>query len=116
MSSRSRLVHELKTWSEYYGHVESGSKTFEIRLDDRDFQEGDFLMLQEWDPKTREYTGRWLFRTVTYRTPPGCSFVLDRHVVLGMRPPHLRETLMAVQQIEAQRAAAARDASGKKTA
>ena len=36
---------------EYFESIWDGSKTFECRLNDRDFHTGDYLLLQEWDPK-----------------------------------------------------------------
>lgn len=47
----SRRVHELKIWPQYYARVANGSKTFEIRHNDRDYQSGDKVILREWDPK-----------------------------------------------------------------
>lgn len=61
-------VHALKTWPEYFEAVFDGRKTFELRRDDRGFQEGDLLVLLEWNPATKQYTGRMLERRVTYVT------------------------------------------------
>lgn len=58
--------HGLKTWPEFYEKVEDGSKTFELRKNDRGFKVGDTLVLQEWDPIKKEFTGRQLERTVSY--------------------------------------------------
>ena len=55
-----------KVWPEYFEKILSGEKTFEVRLGDFDIQEGDTLMLEEWNPKTKEYTGRSIQKTVTY--------------------------------------------------
>ena len=41
-------------------------KNFELRLNDFEIQEGDSLILEEWDPETKQYTGRALERNVTY--------------------------------------------------
>lgn len=43
-------LHELKIWPRFFDAVESGSKTFEIRWDDRGFQAGDDVALREWKP------------------------------------------------------------------
>lgn len=45
------MIHELKIWPQYYSRVKDGSKTFEIRENDRGFQQGDEVVLKEWDPK-----------------------------------------------------------------
>lgn len=60
--------HELKTWPEYFAKIADGSKTFEIRLNDRDFRVDDFLLLREWEPHQKAYTGRTLRAKVTYLT------------------------------------------------
>lgn len=59
-------VHHLKTWPQHFRAVEKGSKTFEVRKDDRDFQVADVLILQEWEPATKQYTGRELSARVGY--------------------------------------------------
>lgn len=43
-------VHELKIWPVYYQAVRNGSKTFELRKNDRGFQKGDRVVLREFDP------------------------------------------------------------------
>ncbi len=57
---------EKKTWPEYFEKVLSGDKTFEFRLADWECNEGDTLVLREWDPTTKEYTGREIEKTVSY--------------------------------------------------
>lgn len=47
-----------KIWGEYFELVKSGKKKFELRLADFDIEEGDVLVLQEYDPEKKEYTGR----------------------------------------------------------
>jgi hypothetical protein len=44
------MRHELKTWPQFFARLVDGSKTFEIRKDDRVFQAGDTLVLREYDP------------------------------------------------------------------
>lgn len=57
---------EKKIWPGYFDEVLSGNKTFEVRLYDFDVNEGDLLVLREWDPKTKKYTGRSIKRQVGY--------------------------------------------------
>jgi hypothetical protein len=59
-------VHHLKTWPDLYAEVDSGRKTCDVRKDDRGFDVGHTLVLQEWDPATEAYTGRWTIRLVTH--------------------------------------------------
>jgi hypothetical protein len=64
--------HDLKVWPKPFSAVLSDSKKYEIRESrDRDFREGDELMLREWDPETEQYTGRHILATVTYMTRGG---------------------------------------------
>lgn len=57
---------EKKCWSEYFKKILSGEKNFELRLADWQCQPGDVLVLREWDPETKEYTGRQIEKEVTY--------------------------------------------------
>lgn len=83
MSTGMSKTHELKCHPAPFAAVMDGSKPFEWRKDDRGFQVGDTLHLKEWDPRTEPieddpldgefcqrvpigYTGRELFRRVTY--------------------------------------------------
>lgn len=57
---------EKKTWPKYFQKILDGDKSFELRLADFDCKENDILVLREWDPKTKEYTGRKMEKKVTY--------------------------------------------------
>jgi len=57
---------EKKTWPEYFEKVLSGEKNFDLRLADFDCEAGDILVLREWDPKLKEYTGREIEKKVSY--------------------------------------------------
>ena len=59
-------VHKLKVWSEFMDDLINGNKTFEIRLNDRNFQVGDTLLLQEYDNENKVYLSRSLIVKVTY--------------------------------------------------
>jgi len=50
-------IHK-KVWLEYFEQIISGKKKFELRLADFEVNEGDILVLEEWDNKKKEYTGR----------------------------------------------------------
>ncbi len=47
--SRQVKRHLLKSWPEYFEKLIDGTKTFEIRKNDRDFQVGDELEIYLWD-------------------------------------------------------------------
>ncbi len=61
-------THVLRTHPEPFAAVWAGTKTFEIRKDDRDFRDGDTLVLREFDPQTYKYSGREVQAEVTWRT------------------------------------------------
>lgn len=50
------MKHDLKIWPQYYCRVADGSKTFEVRHNDRGFQPGDEVELREYDPTLVEYS------------------------------------------------------------
>jgi hypothetical protein len=53
-------VHLLKIHPCYFKEVASGKKTFELRINDRDYKSGDTLRLREYDPESKEFTGRFV--------------------------------------------------------
>ena len=57
---------EKKAWPESFAKVADGSKSFDLRLADFGCNAGDVLVLREWDPDTKQYTGRQLEKTVSY--------------------------------------------------
>ncbi len=65
------IAHELKTWPDPFRAVASGRKKHEVRKFDRNFEVGDLLILQEYDPNTNLYSGQELKVHVSYITPPG---------------------------------------------
>lgn len=86
------MDHELKIWPQYYARVDDGSKTFEIRENDRNFQFGDTVTLREWDPEPmnavvpgsppKGYTDRPMLKFKI-----GYVYVLDSHrVVFSLLP------------------------------
>ena len=78
-------THELKTVNPHFTDAWNGKKLFEIRKDDRGFQDGDILWLREYIPNTlhdvqndcliliddNPYTGRELICHVIYILPAG---------------------------------------------
>ena len=62
------MTHTLKIDPIYFQPVLDRKKTFEIRFNDRNYQVGDAVVLQEYDGKTDQYTGRSLSATITYVT------------------------------------------------
>lgn len=56
-------IHK-KIWPEYFRLIRSGKKKCELRLADFKLRPGDILVLDEWDPKKKKYTGKSLRRKV----------------------------------------------------
>ena len=59
-------IIKKKTWPDLFNDVKSGKKKIDLRLADFDVQEGDILVLQEWDPQAGQYTGREIKKKVKY--------------------------------------------------
>lgn len=55
-----------KCWPEAFEKVLSGKKDVELRLNDEEISEGDTLVLEEYNPEKKEYTGRTIERKVGY--------------------------------------------------
>ncbi len=95
-------THSLKILPEYFKSVRRGDKTAEIRLDDRDYRIGDVLILSEWKPRKKEFTGRNAVRIITDITR--LCYVMDgefdnRWCVLHMMfPPIGSSALTAVRK------------------
>lgn len=60
------VIHSLKIGPLFFNDVANGEKRAEVRINDRDFKCGDFLILREW---AGEYTGRKLTVKVTHILP-----------------------------------------------
>ena len=89
-------IHDLKTWPRWFADLAARRKEFEVRRDDRDYQPGDWLLLEEFDPtdagaprvyEPKGYTGRKLVRRITYvlRGQDARDFGIQRgYCVLGL--------------------------------
>lgn len=64
----SERVHELKSWAKFFVPMWLGQKLFDIRVNDRDYQLGDHLILKEYYPDEQKYTGRVIEARVIYIT------------------------------------------------
>jgi hypothetical protein len=82
-------VHMLKTIPEMLAQVWVGAKTAELRLDDREFELGDYLWLREYD---EGYRGRYVLVQVTHLLKdfpglaPGYAMLSFRSVEKGSGP------------------------------
>ena len=106
-------VHLLKSWPMPFRALRKGDKTFELRVNDRDYATGDVLVLREWVPQIPapqgspsepgRYTGEIVVRGVSYMTDfpvalqHGCC-------AMGLRPASWHEHLEAARALNTARA------------
>ena len=50
--------HDVKSWPNFFASIIDGSRTHELRRNDRDYQVGDLMVLREFDPIGGRHTGR----------------------------------------------------------
>lgn len=89
MTMSEKVTHRLKCWPPYFEAIASGKKNFEVRRDDRGYQRGDVLILEEYDPKgsvieSCKFTGREERRTITWVLTGGQFGVEPGYVVLAL--------------------------------
>lgn len=65
--------HVIKCIDPYFDDVYSNKKLFEARKWDRDYQVGDILHLKQYDKFYKEYTGREVYRVITYILTGECA-------------------------------------------
>ena len=80
-----RTIHDLKSWPKEFVSLVGRVKRHEVRRCDRDYQVGDWLMLREWNPETKKYSGNKLFREITHITPAGAFGLPEDVCVLSVR-------------------------------
>ena len=55
---------EKKIRPEYFEAIKSGKTKCDLRLADFECNEGDVLVLKEWDPNKKDFTGRTVEKTI----------------------------------------------------
>lgn len=85
------MTHKLKELPEYYQAVFDGRKNFEVRKNDRDFNVGDTIVLQEWTENLSGtgrsgFTGAEITVTITYILNDN-KYCKDGYVILGFAQP-----------------------------
>jgi hypothetical protein len=60
------MIIEKKSWPRQFQRILNGKGAFDIRLADFKCKPGDSLMLREWNPKKKKYTGRKLKKKIVY--------------------------------------------------
>lgn len=79
------MTHELKCWDEFMMDVATGTKPFEVRKNDRDFKEGDTLILKGWNNYFSEYTKGVIEAEVTYILNGGAWGIEQGYVIMGIK-------------------------------
>jgi hypothetical protein len=77
-------IHKLKTNSKFKPELLLGVKTFDIRLNDRNFQRNDDLLLEFIDDETKQPTGEILSVKVAYILQGGQFGIDDDCVVMAI--------------------------------
>jgi hypothetical protein len=75
------MTHELKTWPEHFQAVVEGKKRAEVRVMDRDFQVGDHLVLNEWQPPKEPAPG---MRVLEGHSTGRQVYVVITHIHTGL--------------------------------
>jgi len=58
-------IHK-KIWPKWFKLIKARKKNVELRLADFRIKPGDILVLEEWNPKKKQYTGRIIKRKVKF--------------------------------------------------
>lgn len=78
------MIHALKILPQYFEAVANGTKNFEIRRNDRNYQTGDKLLLKEYEKG--HFTGRETERWVEYIYHGDGTYGLSHdYCVMGLR-------------------------------
>jgi hypothetical protein len=51
-------THTVKSWPRFFDPILLGTRTHELRRNDRAYAVGDLVELREYDPETKIYSGR----------------------------------------------------------
>lgn len=81
------MIHALKIDPGYFEATQAGIKGFEVRKNDRPYNTGDFVALNEWNGE--EYTGKCTLHKIVYilNDPQYCK---EGYVTLGLEPCAIR--------------------------
>lgn len=83
---RKPRIHVVKCWKAVFPDVKSGRKPFEYRLNDRDYQVGDCLIQQEYDPDLGTVSDEAVSQRVTYLLPGGQYGIPEKYCILAVEP------------------------------
>ena len=82
------MIHAVKIEPKHFEDVISGKKPFEVRKNDRDYRECDYIALNEHEPETAASNGGYTGRSALFRV----SHILDNpayckegYIIMGLR-------------------------------
>lgn len=86
-------THTLKVWPVFWDVLESGTKNFEVRLNDRQFQAGDYIQFMRTHPErlnevdlTFHECHNAINRRITFVLAGGQFGIDDEYCVLALEP------------------------------
>ena len=105
-------VHILKTWSPWFEATRDGKKPWELRRDDRNYREGDFLVLRQFTPRGEDlqlalkggcphHAGKWGDEYVVMRViwAVAEAFVPPGYVMLSLADATDREFAQGMGEV-----------------
>jgi len=81
---RPAKIHVLKCWPAYFEAMRVGRKSFEVRRNDRDFQVGDCIVVQEYNPELGRLSGEAFSVRVVYMLAGGQFGMPEGYCVMGI--------------------------------
>ena len=79
-----KQIHIIKMSQDFFPAYKSRKRNGQIRLNDRSYQEGDLLIIQEWSDLLKVKTGAEFIAQITnISSPPG---MLPDHILIHARP------------------------------
>ena len=77
------MIHALKILPEFFKAMAAGTKSFEVRKNDRPYHTGDYVALNEWN--SEQDTGKCTLQKIVYilNDPEYCK---EGYVILGLEP------------------------------
>ncbi len=79
------MLHALKTVQPFFDDIIHQKKKFEVRKDDRPFEQGDDIVLQEWDSEGKRYTGYEWRGKISY-IMRDAEFCKKGYCIFGIEP------------------------------
>lgn len=86
MLKQARKAHAVKCDPEYFRELRTGNKRFEARFNDRDYQEGDLLIVSEFDRSLDKYSGDRLVFDIGFVLYGPAFGIQDGHCVMSVTP------------------------------